>query len=139
MFHDLAEIEQTRQTSCECCGRWFWFPRGGYAYCDQCKADKEVEKRKKQADRELYIRNRVSKSASKEAMQKATVMWEYIVANREEGARPYRAINELIKAGLTEHRGSTDIMTCLEYTWHLVYTANGRLYPYKNLNTGEEF
>lgn len=139
MFHDVDEVDQLRQTSCECCGHWFWNTKGGQFYCDQCKADKAMVKREKQADRELYLRNRTARQPSKESMAKATVIWEHLIANREQGVEPWKCTDVLFAAGLINFRGSTEILTCLEYAGFLVYTANGRIYPYKNLNNGEEY
>jgi len=140
MFHEIDEVDQIRQTSCEVCGKWYWNTKGGQYYCPDCGKERDIQKAlEKQRRHDAYMQKRTLKAPSQIAMKKGKIMWRYIVEHKSEGSVPYRVVGELLKAGLIHHKGQAEIMTTLENTGHLVYLSNGRVYPYKNLNTGEEF
>ena len=128
-----TDVEIQCLCSCEICGDWYWRPQAGIFVCDSCKQERQQNK----AD----YRNRcIHKQPTKQSIHKAGAIFDIVVKYTTTGIKQGEILREMIKRGWKIESTSLDCLALLDYTGHLVYSDNdGRLYPYKNLNTGVSY
>lgn len=129
-----TDIEISNLVSCNVCGNWYWSKFRSMFICDGCR-----ELRKKQTLERSRQYNGDKYQLSPESIERANNIFRVLVEYRNTGIKPEDLKREC------RHRGYigwniTDIHVTLERANVLVWLDDeGRLYPYKNLNTGERY
>ena len=117
--------------SCEICGDWYWRPQAGLFTCDSCRQERQQNK-------DNYRNRNLTKKPTQMAIHKAGAIFKIVVDNP--GMSQRDIMRTMITNGWKESSNSPDYLGLLDYTGYLVWIDDeGRLYPYKNNYTGDEY
>lgn len=129
-----TDIEINYLVSCEICGNWYWAKQRSMFICDGCK---ELRKQQTLARAREYNGNKYQ--LAPESVERANNIYSVLVEYAETGIKPQDLKRECKMRGYIG-KNISDIHVTLERSNVLTWMDNdGRLYPYKNLNTGERY
>ena len=76
---------------------------------------------------------------TKQTLHKARQVFEIIVNHRREGISQIEIKRMMEKRGWKTQTKYPDYLSLLEHAGYLIWMENGKVYPFKNCHTGEEF
>lgn len=130
-----TDVEIQCLCSCEICGNWYWRSQYNNFVCDNCK---DIQQ-KRQLE---YLRkaNLENYSINPSSIKRAGKVFQIIVDHKDTGISAQALRREVAKRNIVSHVQTYDYYVVLERTGHLIYSDHeGKLYPFKNLNTGESY
>lgn len=129
-----TDIDVSYQVSCNACGNWYWSKQRSMFICEDCK-----ELRYQQYLEHQRKKNGERYELAPESIERANNIFAVLVDYADVGIKPQDLKRECKKRGYIGHNIS-DIHVTLERSNVLTWMDDdGRLYPYKNLNTGERY
>lgn len=78
-------------------------------------------------------------STTKQTLHKARQVFEIIVDHRSEGIGQTDIKRIMEKRGWISQTKYPDYLSLLEHAGYLVWTENGKVYPFRNCHTGQEY